>query len=445
MAKVDVVMPQLGESLTEGTIVKWHKKPGDKIRKDETLLEISTDKVDSEIPSPVAGIITKLLFEEQKTVAVRTIIAEIDTDESASVSDTPKSAPAQPTQTEAPKQAEQKPVDAPHFAAPAKPAPAPGRFYSPLVLNIAREEGISMTELEQLPGSGEGGRVSKKDILAYVDAKKKGTASLPVASSSSASATTATVSHIESTLKHVDAGELVKKYPAPQYEILQMSNVLQRMADHMVKSVHTSPHVQAVHECDMTKIDNFRRKNATAFEQKEGFKLTYMPFICDAVVKALKKFPLVNSSIDGDKIILKKFVNLGIAVASDNGLIVPVIKNADEKNITGIARAINDLATRTRTKKLLPSDIEGGTFTITNFGVFGTVIGIPIINQPQVAILGIGAIKKRPVVINDAIAIRAMSYFTLSFDHRSVDGALGGSFVDAIVKELEGFDDKQSL
>ena len=257
MAKVDVVMPQLGESLTEGTIVKWHKKPGDKIRKDETLLEISTDKVDSEIPSPVTGIITKLLFEEQKTVAVRTVIAEIDTDESASVSVAEVAKPA-PVKAETPKPVEQKPVDTPHFAAPVTQAPASGRFYSPLVLNIAREENISMTELEQLPGSGEGGRVSKKDILAYVDAKKKGTATLPASSPTPAVAPTSTVSRIESTLKHVDAGELVKKYPAPQYEILQMSNVLQKMAEHMVKSVQTSPHVQAVHECDMTKIDNFR-------------------------------------------------------------------------------------------------------------------------------------------------------------------------------------------
>ncbi len=442
MAKVEVVMPQLGESLTEGTIVKWHKKPGDKVRKDETLLEISTDKVDSEIPSPVGGVVTKLLFEEQKTVAVRTVIAEIDTDESASVvSEAPKV--SQPFETVKAQVAEAKQPSTAISSTQAKPVA--GRFYSPLVLNIAREENISMSELESLPGTGEGGRVSKKDILAYVDAKKKGTVVVQPAHETTQSTVAPSAPRLETSLKHVDAGELVKKYPAPQYEILQMSNILQKMSDHMVKSVHTSPHVQAIHECDMTKVDNFRRKHATTFEAREGFKLTYMPFICDAIVKALKKYPLVNSSIEGDKIILKKFINLGMAVASENGLIVPVIKNADEKNFIGIARAINDLATRTRTKKLTPADIEGGTFTITNYGVFGTMVGIPIISQPQVAILGIGAIKKRPVVINDAIAIRSMSYFTLSFDHRTVDGALGGSFMDSIVKELENFDESQVL
>ncbi len=438
MSKVEVVMPQLGESLTEGTIIKWHKKPGDKVKKDETLLEISTDKVDSEIPSPVSGIVTKLLFEEQKTVAVRTVIAEVDTDESATVStEAPKAVPAA---SAAPVQAKPASAPQPAVAPPPSAAPAAGRFYSPLVLNIAREENISMAELESLPGTGEGGRVSKKDLLAYVDARKKGA---PMAAAPAHTAPSAP--RVESGLKHIDTGELAKKYPAPQYDILQMSNVLQKMSEHMVKSVQTSPHVQAIHECDMTRVDNARRKNAAAFEKREGFKLTFTPFICDAIVKAIKQFPLINSSIEGDKIILKKFVNLGMAVASENGLIVPVIKNADEKNFVGLARAINDLATRARSKKLTLTDIEGGTFTITNFGVFGTMIGIPIINQPQVAILGVGAIKKRPIVINDAIAIRSMAYLTLSFDHRIVDGALGGSFVEAVVKRLESYDENVVL
>ncbi len=444
MSKIEVVMPQLGESLTEGTIIKWHKKPGDKVRKDETLLEISTDKVDSEIPSPASGVVTKLLFDEQKTVAVRTVIAEIDTDESASVSAASSS-----------KQEEKKPAaSAPAVAKPAevsaKPVavsapsaqPQSGRFYSPLVLNIAREEGISMSELEMIPGTGEGGRVSKKDMLAYVETRKKG-GGVPAPAAVPSHAPYAP--RIESGLKHIDSGDLAKKYPAPQHEILQMSNILMKMSDHMIKSVHTSPHVQAIHEVDMTKVDMARRRNAEGFEKREGFKLTFMPFICDAIVKALKQFPLVNSSIEGDKIILKKYINLGIAVASESGLIVPVIKNAEEKNFIGLARAVNDLATRTRSKRLTPADIEGGTFTITNFGVFGTMIGMPIINQPQVAILGTGSIEKRPVVINDAIAIRSIAYFTLSFDHRIVDGALGGSFLETIVKSLENFDDKQTL
>ncbi len=440
MAKIEVVMPQLGESLTEGTIVKWHKKPGDKVKKDETLLEISTDKVDSEIPSPASGVVTKILFEEQKTVAVRTVIAEIETEAGAAVvAAAPEPAPA------APKASAPPPAPRPQAPpAPAPAAPSSGRFYSPLVLNIAREEGVSMAELEQLPGSGEGGRVTKKDIQSYVEGRKTGGVQPQPAQAAAPAAAPAhgapSAPRIESTLKHVETGDLIRKYPAPQYEILQMSNILMKMSEHMVRSVQTSPHVQAIHECDMTNVDLARRKNAAAFERREGFKLTFTPFICHAVVSALKQFPLVNASVEGDKIILKKFVNLGIAVASENGLIVPVIKGAEEKNVTGLARAVNDLAVRARTKRLVPADIEGGTFTITNFGIFGTMIGIPIINQPQVAILGTGAIRKRPVVINDAIAIRSIGYYTLSFDHRIVDGALGGSFLNAVIQHLEAAD-----
>ncbi len=440
MAKVEVVMPQLGESLTEGTIVKWHKKPGEKVRKDETLLEISTDKVDSEIPSPASGVVTKLLFDEQKTVAVRTVIAVIDTEEGAAV----ESAPPPPPQA------------APAPARPAAPptpkpaAPAAARFYSPLVLNIARQENVSMGELEQIPGTGEGGRVSKKDILAYVESRKKGApapapAPSPAPPAAQPQPAVPSAPRIESGLKHVDTGDLVKKYPGPRYEILQMSNLLIKMSEHMVNSVRTSPHVYAVHECDMTRVDAARRKNAAAFEKREGFKLTFTPFICDAVIKTLKRFPLINSSVEGDKIILKRFVNLGMAVASENGLIVPVIKDADEKNFTGLARAVNDLATRTRSKRLTPADIEGGTFTITNYGVFGTTIGIPIINQPQVAILGTGAITRRAVVINDAIAIRSMADFTLTFDHRIIDGALAGNFLEEVITILENYDENQAL
>ncbi|HEY6191278.1 MAG TPA: dihydrolipoamide acetyltransferase family protein [Bacteroidota bacterium] len=456
MAKVDVVMPQLGESLTEGTIIKWHKKPGDKVKKDETLLEISTDKVDSEIPSPATGVVTKLLFDEQKTVEVRTVIAEIDTDESAAVpapgaqqpvSPPKASEPAKPAQAAAAKPA---PPAAPQAAPPApSPEPAPaagGRFYSPLVMNIAREEGIAMAELERIPGTGEGGRVSKKDILGYLEMRKKGTvpaAATPGAPAPAAQPAGPAAPRIESTLKHFDGSELSAKYPGPNYDILQMSNVLKRMSEHMVKSVQTAPHVWAVHECDMTNVDRARRKIGESFEKREGFKLTFMPFICDAVIRALKEFPLVNCSLEGDKIIMKKFINLGIAVASETGLIVPVIKNADEKNFTGLARAVNDLASRTRAKKLSPADIEGGTFTLTNYGVFGTMVGVPIINHPQVAILGTGAIEKRPVVINDAIAIRSIAYLTLAFDHRIVDGALGGSFMETVVKRLEKFDESQ--
>ncbi len=455
MAKIEVVMPQLGESLTEGTIIKWHKKPGDKVRKDETLLEISTDKVDSEIPSPASGVVTRLLYAEQTTVAVREVIAEIDTDSSAKAStDAPaskapapaQSLPASSTVPAASAQATPMPTTA-LVQAPAAMA-VPGRFYSPLVLNIAREEAIPMQELETVPGTGEGGRVSKKDLLAYVATRKSGTpgrvpgpafggAPAPLPSHAPAPA----APRIESMLKPVDGGELAKKYPPPGHEIRQMSNILIKMSEHMVRSVHTSPHVYAIHECDMTNVDKVRRRNADSFLQREGFKLTYTPFICDAIVRAIKEYPLVNSVLEGDKIVLKKFVNLGMAVASENGLIVPVIKNAEERNFIGLARAINDLATRARTKRLTPADIEGGTFTVTNYGVFGTMVGIPIINQPQVAILGTGSIEKRPVVINDAIAIRSTAYFTLAFDHRILDGALGGSFLESVVRHLEGYDD----
>jgi 2-oxoglutarate dehydrogenase E2 component (dihydrolipoamide succinyltransferase) len=332
MARVEVVMPQLGESLTEGTIVKWLKKPGDKIRKDETLLEISTDKVDSEIPSPASGIVVKVIFDEQKTVAVRTVIAEIETDESAAVVSAPAS---QPTVADDIKKVEVSHKPAPPSAISKGEKVAEGRFYSPLVLSIAREEGISMSELEQIPGTGTNGRVTKKDLLAYVTGRKSGTVPLTTGVAITPPVVHPTA-HIETTLKHLESGDLATKYPAPQYEILQMSNVIARMSEHMVKSVHTSPHVWAVHECDMTNVERARSRNAEMFERREGFKLTYTPFVCDAVIRAIKQYPLINSSVDGDKIIMKKFVNLGIAVATEGGLIVPVIKNADEKNFVMI-------------------------------------------------------------------------------------------------------------
>jgi 2-oxoglutarate dehydrogenase complex dihydrolipoamide succinyltransferase (E2) component len=415
MARTEVIMPQMGESIAEGTIVKWHKKPGETVRKDEVLLEISTDKVDSEIPSPASGVLAEILVQEQQTVGVRTVIAYIETEGGvAAVPSPPTPIPASSGTTSAPR-----------VTAPAQPAAAPrpaagslvsgDRFYSPLVLNIARTEGVSMAELEQIPGTGEGGRVSKKDILGYL-ARRKGQPA-PAAPAQSAARLAA---------------------PAGlKSEVVPMSNVMQRMAQHMLHSIQTSPHVSAVHEVDMTAVSRHRAGQAEAFERSEGFKLTFMPYIVDAVVRAIKKYPLINSSIDGTNIIRKSNINIGIAVASESGLIVPVIKHAEEKNFVGLARAINDLAVRTRTKKLTPDDIQGGTFTISNFGVFGTLIGTPIISQPQVAILGTGAITKRPVVIDDAIAIRSMAFFTLSFDHRLVDGALGGMFLEEIVKALE--------
>jgi 2-oxoglutarate dehydrogenase E2 component (dihydrolipoamide succinyltransferase) len=432
MARIEVIMPQMGESITEGTVVRWLKKVGDAVRKDETLLEISTDKVDSEIPSPAAGILAEIVTPENGTVPVRTVIAYLETEGTGAVTDVRSVAPQAPARENPPVTAPQSQLT-PATLPSATPPPAGGRFYSPLVLNIARTEGVPLTELESLPGTGEGGRLTKKDLLAWVAARKGGASSSPAP---------ATVKAVPGPvrLESADAPALRAKYPAPGHEILQMSNVMQKMAQHMVQSVQTSPHVAAVHEVDMTAVVRHRDAHAEEFEKKEGFKLTFTPYIAEAVVAAIKKYPLVNSSVEGDKIIRKNFINLGLAVASDSGLIVPVIKHAEEKNFTGLARAVNDIASRTRTKKLSPDDIQGGTFTISNYGVFGTLIGIPIINQPQVAILGTGAIRKRPVVIDDAIAIRSIAYLTLSFDHRIVDGALGGMFLEEIVQNLQRHD-----
>lgn len=432
MGRVEVVMPQMGESIAEGTIIRWHKKVGEKVKKDEILLEISTDKVDSEIPAPASGVLAEIAVQEQETVPVQTVIAYLDTEGAQ--------APAEPRPAEKPQPPKEQPVAPP--PAPSRPAPeAPpaGRFFSPLVLSIAREEGVSMEELGAIPGSGEGGRVTKKDILAYV--KSRGAGSPPRRGEQPPAAGPAAVS----VGRPVDLPELREKYPSPDFEVLQMSNVVARMAQHMLATVQTSPHVFNIREVDLTSVVRHRAAHAAEFERREGFKLTFTPYVTEAVVTALKKYPVVNSSVEGDKIIRKNFINLGIAVASDNGLIVPVIKHAEEKSFLGLARAVNDLAQRTRAKKLTPDDIQSGTFTISNYGVFGTTIGTPLIYQPQVAILGTGAIKKRAMVIDDAIAIRSMAFFTLSFDHRIIDGALGGLFQAEVARYLEEFDPEMKL
>ena len=442
MARVEVIMPQMGESIAEGTILKWLKKVGDPIKKDETLLEISTDKVDSEIPSPAGGVLAEIVVKEQETVPVRTVIAFLET-EGGGAAKAAESAPAKniPTPAPPPQVTPKVPPEPVVKHEPAQQVSHGSRFYSPLVLSIASTEGIQMAELDKIPGTGDGGRVRKTDILKYVERRKQGVPSqppiVPARPSAPAPAPVAGVAGAP-----VDVPELKLKYPSPQHEILQMSNVVQKMAQHMVKSIQVSPHVAAIHEVDMTAVVQHRAAHAAEFEAKEGFKLTFTPYIVEAVTKAIKAYPLINSSVDGDKIIRKNFIHLGIAVASENGLIVPVMKNAEEKNFVGLARAVNDLAARTRNKRLTPDDIQGGTFTISNFGVFGTMIGTPIINQPQVAILGTGAITKRVAVVNDAIAIRSMAYFTLSFDHRIVDGALGGMFLEHVVKTLESVDPK---
>ncbi len=424
--KVEVIMPKMGESLQEGTILKWHKKPGDRVQKDEILLEISTDKVDTEIPSPASGILTEILYKENETVSVGTVIAYIETEVPSQTSAEVETVKEEKEEVGIVEKLSEKGKEIVSEVIPTRAK----RFYSPIVREIARREGISLEELERIPGTGHGGRLTKNDLLNYIETKRKKVEK---------------VEEVEFKPAVVEVSEEFK-VPEGKVEIIEMSHVVKMMAEHMVRSVRTSPHVSTVSECDMTEIMNFIDKNADEFQKREGFRLTLTPFIADAVVKALKEFPLINSSVEGDKIILKKFINLGIAVATDYGLIVPVVKNADEKNFIGLARAINDIVTRARNKKLTPDDVQGGTFSITNYGVFGNIIGTPIINQPQVAILGVGAVKKRPVVISkegeDFIAIRAISFLTLTFDHRIIDGALGGRFLERVVYYLENFDFK---
>lgn len=423
MATIEVIMPQMGESIAEGTIVKWHKKIGDHVKKDETLLEISTDKVDSEIPSPSEGVLKKILVKENETVEVHTVIAHIVSQgDGEAVSEPEKDEPVESTE---PKPAEEiaEPVPVVPESTSEREKPK-DRFFSPLVLNIARKENVGMSELEDLPGTGAGGRVTKKDILKYIEDRKAGRVEQKPVATPAAPAAEVTRDGVE---------------------VVHMDTIRKKIAEHMVQSVKTSPHVSSVTEADMSRIFSFREKFKAAFEKREGFKLTFTPFIVDAVIKALKKYPYVNASIDGDKILVKKFINIGVAVALENGLIVPIIKNADEKNLTGLARSVNDLAVRARNKKLSPDEVQGGTFTITNPGIFGNLWGTPIINQPQVAILGVGAIKKRPVVVDDMIAIKPMVYINMSYDHRLIDGALGGMFLQTVVQNLENFDDKQSI
>ncbi len=444
---VDIVMPKMGESIMEGTILKWHKKPGDKVEVDETILEISTDKVDTEVPSPEAGIVAEILFKEGDVVEVGKVIARLSGNGGGAVSAAPATEPetagpvTEVTTPPSVKQVEEQ------VTLTEAPAAGNGRFYSPLVLNIAKKEGIPLSELERIHGTGVEGRVSKKDILNYLNNRTSAPAVQPSAVPPAPQAkpevpkTTVQEKPIELPKQKID-------YNEAGLSVLEFDNVRQKMAEHMIVSKRVSPHVQAIAECDLTNVDKVRLAMKDEFDQKEGFKLTYMPFICEAVVKALKDFPLVNSVIDDSsvpyKAITRNTINLGIAVAMDNGgLIVPVIHNADGMNLIGIARSLNDLAKRARVKKLTLNEIQGGTFSITNFGVFGNDIGIPIINQPQVAILGLGAIKKRPVVIEtsegDFIVPRKTMYLTLSFDHRLVDGALGGNFIMRIAHYINNY------
>lgn len=456
MAVVDIVMPKMGESIMDGRILKWFKQPGDKIDRDETLFEISTDKVDTEVPAADGGILVEVLFAEGDTANVGDVVARIETDAAnANVKSGVTKADAPKAEVkEEPKAVEKaaEPVKEKEQAPAVETKSGSGSgFYSPLVLNIASKEGVTMDELSGIAGTGAGGRVRKQDILAYIEDRKSGKVTAPKATQGGTTTpSTAKAVTVERKQAEYKAPEIHKSvdltnlYNMPGVDVVPMDTLQSKMAEHMVMSIQTSPHVAAIAECDMSAVDRARKVLGDEFLKREGFKLSYMPFICEAVVKSLKDFPLVNSSIDGTNILVKSFINLGIAVAMDNGgLIVPVIKNADSKNLTGIAREMTDLAKRARVKKLTLDEIQDGTFTITNYGVFGNIIGTPIINQPQVAILGTGAIKKRPVVVEtsegDAIVIKPMMYLTLSFDHRLIDGALGGKFIMKVVEYLENY------
>jgi 2-oxoglutarate dehydrogenase E2 component (dihydrolipoamide succinyltransferase) len=440
MAVVDLVMPKMGESIMEATVLKWHKQPGDTVKMDETVLEIATDKVDSEVPSTAAGTITEILFKENDVVPVGTVIARIDSSASGVAST------AAPQATQAAPQPQPVAV-----AQPAQPAAASApagstsgsRFYSPLVLNIAAKEGIGMAELEQLPGTGNEGRVTKKDILAYV--ANRGTAAPAAAVSAAtpaAAATPAPAAPAPATVATSGVGGNV--------EIIEMDRMRKLIADHMVRSKATSPHVTSFTEADVTNLVKWREKNKKAFESRHGEKITFTPIFIEAIVNCIKRFPMINSSVEGDRIIVKKDINIGMAAALPSGnLIVPVIKNADTKNLLGLTKDVNQLANAARSSKLKADDTQGGTFTLTNVGTFGSLMGTPIINQPQVAILAVGSIKKRPMVLEtpegDVIAIRHMMYLSLSYDHRIVDGSLGASFLTAVANELEAFDFNRAI
>ena len=413
-----VIMPQMGESIAEGTVVKWLKKIGERVERDEPLLEISTDKVDAEIPSPASGVLTEILVKENETVAVNAALAWID-GEGAGEAAAPSAAEAAPVPT---------PSSVPSIEAPAPGIPAaPGKVRSsPLVQKIAAEHHVDLT---QVRGTGLGGRISKKDVLDYLAQAARAPARpaaaappVPVVAPPAAPATAPMV------------------FTGPT-QVVPMTPMRKQIAEHMLASRRTSAHVTTVFEVEMTRIVEVMARHGEEFERRHGFKLTYTPFFVRASLEAIREFPILNSSVEGTNVVYKRDVNIGIAVALETGLIVPVIKHADEKNFLDLARTIKDLAERARTKHLSVEDVQGGTFTITNPGVFGSLLGTPIIHQPQVAILGVGAIEKRPVVRNDAIAIRPMVYLVLSFDHRIIDGAVADRFLARLKSVLENWEE----
>ena len=470
MAKYQLLLPKMGESVAEATIIKWNKNPGDYIEADEAVMEIATDKVDSEVPSPVSGKLVEQLCQENDVVQVGAVIAIIETDEPEQATEQPAAALAEPQEeVKVPEVIEEQP--------PVTPEPIPGleqleakapetngdstyknstRFYSPLVKNIAAQEGISVEELDKISGTGAEGRLTKDDLLNYLQSP----ASVSAASQQSAApapeapkpaATTASTGKPAQPQpeKPIEAAKPASSVSGND-EIIEMDRMRKLIADHMVMSKQTSPHVTSFVEADVTNLVLWREKNKNAFEKREGEKITFTPIFIEAVARAIKDMPMINVSVNGTQIIKKSGINIGMATALPSGnLIVPVIKKADELNLLGLTKAVNDLANRARNNKLQPDDVKDGTFTITNVGSFGNVMGTPIINQPQVAILAVGAIKKKPAVIEtpqgDVIAIRHMMFLSLSYDHRVVDGALGGSFLRRVADYLEGWDLERAI
>jgi pyruvate dehydrogenase E2 component (dihydrolipoamide acetyltransferase) len=464
----DVVMPQMGESIVEGTLTKWLKKPGEHVDRDEPLFEISTDKVDTEIPSPTAGVLKEVLVEEGKTVAISTVVGRIEegagngasapaptaakaVPAAPPVQPVPKPAPAQPAaKAPAPPVPEPLPEPVAHSAGPypipvEEPAPAveaesPAGPLSPLVRKMAREYGI---DLRQVKGTGAGGRITKQDLEAYMSAQGARTMAQASAPAPAASTTpTVYTPPVPAVQPPAAPPAIMPRAEAPRARVEPMSVMRQRIAEHMVMSKRISAHVTTVHKTDMTRIAKMRERNKAEFQQRYGYSLTFLPFVAKAAAEAIRHYPIVNASIEGTNIIYHNEINLGIAVALENGLIVPVIRNADEKNVVGLQRSIVDLSTRARSRQLKPDEVQGGTFSITNFGSFGSVFATPVINQPQVAILGVGAVEKTPVVIDDAIAIRSVAYLALTFDHRLIDGALADQFTGKVKSILEDWSEE---
>ncbi len=461
--EVEVVMPKMGESITEGTVIAWYKDIGDEIEVDETLLEIGTDKVDTEVPSPTAGVLKEKLVEEGETVEVGTVIALLAAEAEAGTVEAP--IPEAPDEEEADEEPEVSPPSGdgavqeaaepePEEREPIKRRGSDGRFYSPLVRSIAKEEGLSMRELESIEGSGREGRVTKEDVLAYLEEREEAPEPEPVTAPEPPSRPSQPTQQPMRGGYSVEEGpskeELQQQY-GERIEVEPMDRMRKITAEHMVRSKATSAHVTSFAEADVTGLVRFRERHKEAFQEREGVKLTYTPFFVKAAVEALHEHPVLNASVEGDKIVLKKDYHVGVAVAIGNkGLLAPVIRNAGDYNVVGLARKAADIAERARNKELQPDELQGGTFTVTNIGSLGSLMGTPIINQPQVGILATGAIKKRPVVIEDddlgdVISVRHMMYLSLSYDHRIIDGAMGASFLQRVTTELESYDEEMEL